>query len=698
MKHLLFWLLALCTLAAPAAAQGNKASAKLYTKIDGSDVQAVIRLNVDAGWHLYHTILTEDPNAYGGKPLVIELGGTDIAWTTPIVPEPEKHVDESEGFWNWVHYGTVMIYARGTLAEGATGEDIEVTLGGLTCEDKGGVCVGYDEAIEPSRFSERHFKAYPADLQAPPAPVPMWRPEFGDDVHVAGRLFVRIDGEQARAVIEMVTDPSWHVYHGPEAEDLHPTDPMGLPTRFTFDSPDIEWGAVHYPKPEMMGVAGMPEVQNNQHHGRFYFHVEGKAAAGAVRDDLTVTVDGQACDDSMCIMFEEELEPEDEDGPDAFFAYFDAPPPAVDTASGGTAPAPVLGDGEETLETMSLGAFILLAIFWGFVTLLMPCTYPMIPITISFFTKQAIARKGNVLPLSLAYGGGIVLIFILIGVVIGGPIITFATHPVTNIIIGGLFILFAFVLFGAIDLQPPAFLMKFAGKASSKGGIGGVFLMGATLVVTSFTCTAPFVGSLLSVGAESGDLFRIVLGMGVFGLTMAVPFVILSLVPGKIQEMPSAGEWMHVLKVFLGFVEIAAALKFLSNADLVWEWGIFSREVFLLLWFGIFGCAAVFLFGWIKLKGESEHEIGPLRMMGGVGTLLFSLYCGMGFIGFEMDSAMTSLIPNYHSNMAPGAPFRGGGGGEEVKTHTIVVDDYEKAVAQALSEDKLLLLNFTGVT
>ena len=158
---------------------------------------------------------------------------------------------------------------------------------------------------------------------------------------------------------------------------------------------------------------------------------------------------------------------------------------------------------------------------------------------------------------------------------------------VTNLVIGALFFYFAFVLFGFITLQPPRFLLDVAGKASSTGGYLGVFLMGATLVVTSFTCTAPVVGSLLALGAQGGDYGRLVLGMAVFGLTMAVPFVFLSLVPGKLQAMPRSGEWMNTLKVFLGFVEVAAALKFISNADMAWRWEWLSRELFLYTWAGV---------------------------------------------------------------------------------------------------------------
>jgi thiol:disulfide interchange protein DsbD len=225
-----------------------------------------------------------------------------------------------------------------------------------------------------------------------------------------------------------------------------------------------------------------------------------------------------------------------------------------------------------------------------------------------------------------------------------------------------------------------------------------VFLMGATLVITSFTCTAPFVGALLGQGAGQGNLGRIALGMGVFGLTVAVPFVFLSMVPGKVKAMPKSGEWMHTLKVWLGFVEVAAALKFLSNADLVWGWGWLSRELFLWLWAGIFFLAAAYLFAWIRMKdaygAEDSSTISPRRMVWGAGTMLFAVYCMYGAIGNSVDPIMTALAPNYSSAI----PVAGGGGTSAALGHTIVKDDYEGALAQAQREGKGLLVNFTGFT
>jgi thiol:disulfide interchange protein DsbD len=294
-----------------------------------------------------------------------------------------------------------------------------------------------------------------------------------------------------------------------------------------------------------------------------------------------------------------------------------------------------------------------------------------------------------VLSLSMLYGAGIVLIFILIGVVIGAAIIPFATHPITNLVIAGFFIVFAFALFGMINLTPPSSLMNLAGKASMTGGYLGVFLMGATLVVTSFTCTAPFVGSLLSVGAKDGDLGRIVIGMGTFGLTMAIPFVLLSLLPGKIAAMPRSGQWMNTLKVTLGFIELAAAFKFLSNADLVWKWDVFSRELFLLAWAVIFvGAAAYLLF----FAGGKRAKLSGGRAIAGAALLLLALYSLYGMSGKEMDRIMTAIIPNYSGGRLMPQWWVTGA------RHKIVVDDYDAAVQVARAEKKLLLVNFTGHT
>jgi thiol:disulfide interchange protein DsbD len=333
--------------------------------------------------------------------------------------------------------------------------------------------------------------------------------------------------------------------------------------------------------------------------------------------------------------------------------------------------------------TGSLWSLILLSIAGGLFALAMPCTYPMIPITFSFFTKQAERMQGKVLPLALTYGIGIVLMFVLAGVAVGIPIIAFAQHWATNLVIGVAFVVFALSLFGFFTLQLPQFVTNAAGKASTTGGLVGVFLMGATLVVTSFTCTAPIVGALLA-GVAKGGYGRVAFAMAVFGLTMAAPFVFLALLPARVKALPKSGEWMHTLKVSLGFVELAAALKFLSNVEVARGWQVLPREVFLMTWAFTFVLLALFLFGLLGHRGEPVTGTSATRTTFGIASLGFAFYCLFGTMGFALDPVMTAFEPPYR--LRP------------VDEHTIVKDDHDAAVALAVREKKYVLVNFTGFT
>lgn len=518
------------------------------------------------------------------------------------------------------------------------------------------------------------------------------------DMKASSRMYTRLVGEELRVAIEVSIEPGWHLYHGPTAKEMGDEGVTGLPTTVEFDAGDFEVGALIYPQP----VKSVQEIEPGQpltvyeHKGTITLYASGiKKSASAKPEELTATIVGLTCqDDGVCIPYDEELVSAGA-GPDPLFAAFPVSKPVAPTATvkPNDKPASEPKPSQPKEEDFSLGLFLLSAVGWGIFTLLMPCTYPMIPITISYFTKQATQRQSSTLPLSLAYGVGIIGTFVLIGVIVGPPIIEFAAHPITNLVIGGLFIYFALSLFGAIDLQPPAFLLNLASNASRKGGVGGVFLMGATLVVTSFTCTAPFVGTLLSTGASSGGLGRVALGMAVFGATMAVPFVLLSMLPAKAKSMPKSGEWMHTLKVALGFIEIAAALKFLSNVDLVWGWEWLSRELFLILWVGIFLAGALYLFGMFRLKDESTTEISPGRMVGALLFLLLSVYCLYGAMGNRMDRIMTAIIPPYSNQIAMSGTAKDAG-----PKWAMVIDDYEGALARGKSEGKQVLVNFTGHT
>lgn len=532
-------------------------------------------------------------------------------------------------------------------------------------------------------------------------------------------LHARVDGTDVRLALEIKVPFQWYVASGPTLADAGQEGAIVLPTKLTVSGVDATFGPWRFPKPDVkLQEFSTPPVETYVHHGTFTVYRRGKLAAGASIDALKVEINGQTCkegDEGICVPWRETLGPQTSGG-DALFAAFpkdlaaseaaavEAPkseatkPPSREVDAKGSTSRPSRLDDDAAGAESSLFWFVLQAVLWGLVTLLMPCTYPMIPITISYFTKQAEKRKTSTLPLSLAYGAGIVLIFVLIGLFFGPVITRFATHPITNIVLGVAFVYFALVLFGMVNLQPPAFLMNVAGSASQKGGYLGVFLMGATLVVTSFTCTAPFVGTLLSTSGSSGSLGRVALGMGVFGLTMAVPFVFLSLVPSRARSLQgTAGEWMKTLKVYLGFVELAASLKFFSQAEYAWQLGYLPRELFLALTLAILFAAAAYLFGWIRMRDELGQEdsasISPKRMLGGLVNLCLAAYCAYGMLGNRLDPVLSSYVPPYSNrieNAASGATTSSG--------PTIVKDDFDAAVAAAIREKKQLLVNFTGFT
>jgi thiol:disulfide interchange protein DsbD len=297
--------------------------------------------------------------------------------------------------------------------------------------------------------------------------------------------------------------------------------------------------------------------------------------------------------------------------------------------------------------------------------------------------------------LALVYGAGIILAFIIIGVVIGPPISEFAHHWLTNTIIAALFIAFGLSLLGLFELRLPGSLNTLASRAAGATSILGVLLLGATLVITSFACTAPFMGAVLAGGTRGGGFLEVVISMSFFGLAMALPFMILALFPSAVGSLPRSGEWMHTLKVVFGFLVLAASLYFISKVDKSQGWHALPRELFLYILSGVAFTTALYLFGLIRLKGESA-EIGPMRAVFGMLILLFSLYCVYGAQGNRLGSVLGPIVPDYSSEKLWPAST-GGPGGEQKAPRTIVEDDFKGGMEQARREGKLALINWTGV-
>jgi thiol:disulfide interchange protein DsbD len=422
-------------------------------------------------------------------------------------------------------------------------------------------------------------------------------------------------------------------------------------------------------------------------HGTFTFEIP-FTPARAGRIDLRVLLEWQACTERFCDPNEMAYLPLAFEAGAGGASGASVPEPA--SGAGAVAEAAVAA-GNDDLERKGLWQLVLAAIGAGIVALLMPCTYPLIPITISFFAKQADAGHRSAVPLALAYGTGIVVIFTLIGLVVGVAfvsaenVLNIATSAWLNGIFAFLFLVFGLSLLGLFEIRLPSFFDDLAAKASGTGGYLSVFVMGLTLVITSFTCTVPFIGSLLVFAAKQGRLGPSLLAMAVFGLTMAIPFVLLSLSPKGFQALPRSGEWMKRLKVTLGIVELGLVLKFVSNVDIARSWFLIDRELFLVLWAASFLAAGLYLLGTFDLLVRgAKWSLGKGRAVAGILMLAITGGLAYGATGAHLHSYVESFLPQFKRVYDT--------------AFVAVTADYEEGLRIAREKGAQVFLHFTGYT
>ena len=344
----------------------------------------------------------------------------------------------------------------------------------------------------------------------------------------------------------------------------------------------------------------------------------------------------------------------------------------------------------------SLSLFLFAALGAGLLALITPCVFPLIPITLTNFVKQADGDKGKLVRLSGGYALGIVALYVALGAVVTATvgatgINKVASNPYVNLGIFVVFVVFALSFFETIQLTLPANLTAMQTTARKHGGTLGLVLLGITFVLASFTCTAPFVGTLL-VAAASGERFRPLLGTLVFALAFVSPFLVFAAFPQWISRIPKGGIWLARVKAALGFIELAAALKFLSNADQVWNWKLLTQPVLLAAWALIFVCAGLYLWGTLRFGVVAETEaVGvrvPLPRAAFAGLfLLLALYCFWGLAGRPIPLFSAFLPPTGYGGVSSSAD-------EGLPWLT----DYTAALAQAKAEGKPLFVDFTGVT
>ena len=356
----------------------------------------------------------------------------------------------------------------------------------------------------------------------------------------------------------------------------------------------------------------------------------------------------------------------------------------------------------------SLLTIFLLAFLGGFAALLTPCVFPMIPMTVSFFTKQSknpAQGKRN----AILYGISIIAIYVILGLVItavfgADALNALSTNPWFNVFFFLLLIVFAVSFFGAFEIMLPNSWANKVDKQADRGGIIGILFMALALAIVSFSCTGPIVGTLLVESASKGGIAPII-GMLGFSSALALPFMLFAMFPGWLNSLPKSGGWLNTVKVSLGFLELALAFKFLSNADLVLQLHLLEREVFLAVWIAIFGAWALYLLGKITTPHDSPlTHISVGRLSLGILVLSFTIYMIPGLFGAPLKLISAFPPPQTYSESPTGffgnsATFSKDGlpDGAEIGPHSLTVfTDYTKGLAYAKTVNKPVMLDFTG--
>ncbi len=355
----------------------------------------------------------------------------------------------------------------------------------------------------------------------------------------------------------------------------------------------------------------------------------------------------------------------------------------------------------------SLLGFVVAAFLSGLVALLTPCVFPIIPMTVSFFTNQTGGRWK-----ALLFGASIIGIYVLVGTVgsrINGPAFAnfVSTHWLPNVLFFAIFFVFGLSFLGLFEIVLPSSLVNSADARAEKGGLGGVFFMAFTLVLVSFSCTGPIVGSLL-VASAGGEVVKPIIGMTAFSSAFAIPFTLFAAFPQWLKSLPKSGGWLNSVKVVLGFLELALALKFLSIADQVYHWGLLDREVFLSLWVVIFALLGFYFLGKIRLPHDSETKtVSVPRLLLAIGTFAFVTYMVPGLWGAPLKALSGYLPPETSQDFFLNQQSTVGNqqSSERTVRHGNLFKlphglpgffDYTEALAYAKQVNKPVFIDFTG--
>ena len=458
-------------------------------------------------------------------------------------------------------------------------------------------------------------------------------------------------------------DPGWHLYSA--------SSPAGIPTSFTVGSQSVP---VFQPAPRKEFDKNFgSDTETYEGDVAFFLKVKNPPAP------LELKIRYQTCNDTQCV-------PSRYSGTAVVADAALSIPVGYTEAKVGQALPPGNSDQQ------GLAAFLLVAFGFGLASLFTPCVFPMIPITMSYFLNRQSGGKRDGVAQAVVFCLGIIVLFTGMGLIITaalGPfgVVQLGSNPWVNGFIAALFIVFGLSLLGAFEITIPSSILTRLNQSSDKGGFVGTLLMGLTFSLASFACVGPFVGTLLAASVSGGGA-RPLFGMLSFATGLALPFFLLALFPSYLKRLPKSGGWMSRVKVVMGFIILAASLKYLSSLDQVLGWGLLTRERFLAAWIVLFAMAGLYLLGFVRLEGiKPDERMGIWRLIIGMTFLIFSITLFPGMSGGRLGD-LDAYVPV--ADAAAGGAAPQGGGLVWLK------NQYRDALAQARREGKLVFVNFTG--
>jgi thiol:disulfide interchange protein len=489
-------------------------------------------------------------------------------------------------------------------------------------------------------------------------------------------------GSKVLARLEGQIDSGWHVYSMSSAG--------AVPTTVKL-SPNAAVDKVRlFQAPPKKAYDPNFQLDTETYEGSAVFLLELQlkpdAAAGA--SDISAEVRYQTCNETVCI-------PPRRRSVTATLTIDPAARAAVAAIPAGYAEPTVPSKtpaAASAQDAQGLGAFLLVAFGFGLAAIFTPCVFPMIPITMSFFLNRQGTRRESLFHAAL-FCLGIVVLFSGLGLMttaILGPfgVVQLGSNPWVNGFIALVFLAFGLSLLGAFEITIPSSVLTRLDKGTQQGGIAGTLLMGLTFALSSFACVGPFMGTLLAASVGSGGA-RPLLGMLTFASGLALPFFLLALFPSYLKRLPRSGAWMARVKVVMGFIVLAAMLKFLASVDQVLQWNVITRERFLAAWIVLFAMAGLYLLGFLRLEGIAKDEpMGLGRLLVGMVFLVFAISLAPGMSGGKLGE-LDAYIP-----AAPDSAGTGGAGGESALV--FMKNQYREALDRARSQGKLVLVTFTG--